>query len=120
MKEKAFDFHDYIFSIMKQRIKNISTLFIAILIIIITDGQTSLQQYQPVKFSHVQINDQFWKPRIDKVATVTIPVCIDQTEVKTPRIRNFEIAAHLKKENSLAFFMMIQMCIKRLKQSVIH
>ena len=28
---------------------------------------------------------------------VTIPVCIDQTAVKTPRIRNFEIAAHRKK-----------------------
>ncbi|MBS1666890.1 MAG: glycoside hydrolase family 127 protein [Bacteroidetes bacterium] len=60
-------------------------------------GKAQIQQYLQIKFSHVQINDQFWKPRIDKVATVTIPVCIDQTEVKTPRIRNFEIAAHLKK-----------------------
>lgn len=48
---------------------------------------------QPVGFSEVRISDAFWKPRIDKVATVTIPVCIDQTEVKTPRIRNFEKVA---------------------------
>ena len=58
---------------------------------------SALQQYQPVKFSNVHITDQFWKPRIDKVEAVTIPVCIDQTEVKTPRIRNFEITAKLKK-----------------------
>jgi uncharacterized protein len=62
-----------------------------------SQAQNELLRYQPVKFSHVQINDDFWKPKIDRVATITIPVCIDQTEVKTPRIRNFEIAAHLKK-----------------------
>lgn len=56
----------------------------------------SIQQYQNVKFSQVQITDDFWRPKIDKVSTVTIPVCIDQTEVKTPRIRNFEIAAGKK------------------------
>lgn len=56
-------------------------------------SQTSIQQYQNIKFSQVEINDKFWKPKIEKVSTVTIPVCIDQTEVKTPRIRNFEIAA---------------------------
>lgn len=52
-------------------------------------AQQPIQQIQPVKFSQVTINDAFWGPRIDKVATVTIPVCIDQTEVKTHRIRNF-------------------------------
>jgi DUF1680 family protein len=89
---------------MKQYIKNISLLFAFIISVINIHAQISLQQYQPVKFSHVQINDQFWKPRIDKVATVTIPVCIDQTEVKTPRIRNFEIAAHLKKGKFVGIF----------------
>lgn len=48
---------------------------------------------QPVNFSRVNITDQFWAPRIKKVSEVTIPVCIDQTEVKTPRIRNFEKVA---------------------------
>ena len=56
-------------------------------------AQNSIQQYQNVKFSQVQINDSFWRPKMERVSTVTIPVCIDQTEVKTPRIRNFEIAA---------------------------
>ena len=60
-------------------------------------SQNALQQYQNVNFSHVQITDDFWKPKIEKVSLVTIPVCIDQTEVKTPRIQNFEIAAGKKK-----------------------
>ncbi|MDB5021887.1 MAG: hypothetical protein JWQ28_3014 [Pedobacter sp.] len=47
----------------------------------------------PVSFSKVRIDDAFWSPRIDKVTSVTIPVCIEQTEVKTPRIRNFEKVA---------------------------
>src|SRR5206468_9205769 len=68
-----------------------------VLIIATTYAQSSLQQYQNVSFSQVQINDQFWKPKIDKVSTVTIPVCIEQTEIKTPRIRNFEIAAGKRK-----------------------
>jgi len=60
-------------------------------------SQDALQQYQNVNFSRVQITDDFWKPKIEKVSFVTIPVCIDQTEVKTPRIQNFEIAAGKKK-----------------------
>ena len=53
-------------------------------------AQDVLQKMEPVNFSQVEIQDNFWKPIINKVSTVTIPVCIDQTEVKTPRIRNFE------------------------------
>lgn len=49
--------------------------------------------FQYVNFSKVEIHDAFWSSRMDKVATVTLPVCIDQTEVKTPRIRNFEAVA---------------------------
>lgn len=56
-------------------------------------SQTKLAKLSPVKFSDVQITDAFWKPRIDKVANVTVPVCIQQTEVKTGRIRNFERVA---------------------------
>lgn len=62
-----------------------------------TRAQNVHQQYQNVNFSKVQINDGFWKPKIEKVSLVTIPVCIDQTEVKTPRIQNFEILAGKKK-----------------------
>ena len=34
---------------------------------------------------------------MEKVADITIPVCMDQTEIKTPRIRNFEITAGMRK-----------------------
>ena len=56
-------------------------------------SQTSLEKFEFVNFSKVNITDNFWKPKIDKVATVTMQACIYQTEVKTPRIRNFEKVA---------------------------
>ena len=61
-------------------------------------AQNNLQKMEPVNFSQVEIQDNFWKPIINKVTTVTIPVCIEQTEVKTPRIRNFEKVAAKKGE----------------------
>ena len=61
-------------------------------------AQTAVQKMEAVNFSQVEIEDNFWKPRIHTVSTVTIPVCIDQTEVKTPRIRNFEKVAAGKGE----------------------
>ncbi len=67
-------------------------------------AQTSFPSIEAIKFSQVQINDLFWKPRIEKVALVTIPVCIDQTEVKTPRIRNFEKVARKKGEKHEGIF----------------
>ena len=62
------------------------------------DAQNALQKMEPVNFSQVEIQDNFWKPIINTVSTVTIPVCIEQTEVKTPRIRNFEKVAAKKGE----------------------
>ena len=44
----------------------------------------------PINFSSVEITDNFWRPKMDKVATKTLDACIFQTEVKTGRIRNFE------------------------------
>lgn len=61
-------------------------------------SQSSFQKIEAVNFSDVDIQDNFWKPIINKVTTVTIPVCIQQTEVKTPRIRNFEKVAAKKGE----------------------
>jgi DUF1680 family protein len=58
----------------------------------------------PVNFSNVQINDAFWKPKIDKVATKTLQACIYQTEEKTGRIRNFEKAARAKGEKHEGVF----------------
>ncbi len=57
----------------------------------------SLQKIEPVSFADVSITDNFWKPRMDQVATVTLQACIYQTEIKTPRIRNFEIAGGSRK-----------------------
>jgi len=61
-------------------------------------AQIPVRKMEPVSFSQVIIDDNFWKPRIYSVSKVTIPVCIDQTEVKTPRIRNFEKVAAKKGE----------------------
>ncbi|HRH50183.1 MAG TPA: glycoside hydrolase family 127 protein [Panacibacter sp.] len=67
-------------------------------------AQSSFPSIEPVSFSKVQIDDHFWKPRIEKVALVTIPVCIDQTAVKTPRLRNFEKVARHKGEKHEGIF----------------
>lgn len=56
------------------------------------------QRIQPVKFSEVNITDQFWKPKQEKVATATLNACIVQTEEKSGRIRNFEKAARRQGE----------------------
>lgn len=64
----------------------------------ITQAQhSSYQLFEPVNFSQVNINDAFWKPKVDKVATTTLQACIYQTETATPRINNFAIAAGKKK-----------------------
>lgn len=62
-------------------------------------AQQLVHRFEPVNFSQVSITDQFWKPKMDKVATVTLNACIVQTETKTGRIRNFEKVA--RKLNSL-------------------
>lgn len=45
---------------------------------------------QPVNFAAVTITDSFWRPRLKTVAEKTLEACVLQTEVKTPRLRNFE------------------------------
>src|SRR6185369_13807534 len=77
--------------------KNIP-FFIACMVTVKALSQTPLQKFEFVDFSNVNITDHFWKPKIDKVATVTMKACIDQTEVKTPRIRNFEKVARKQGE----------------------
>src|SRR5919107_1249509 len=67
-------------------------------------AQTTLQQFEPVNFSQVNITDNFWKPKMDKVATATLSACIYQTEVATPRIRNFEKVARKKGEKHEGIF----------------
>lgn len=73
-------------------------LSLACLLINVIYGQVSQQKFQFVNFSKVTITDNFWKPKIDKVASVTLAACIYQTEIATPRIRNFEKVARKKGE----------------------
>lgn len=61
-------------------------------------AQETLQKLEFVNFSQVNITDHFWKPKIDLVATKTLSACIYQTEVATPRIKNFERVARAKGE----------------------
>ncbi len=61
-------------------------------------AQSTLQRYDPVNFSQVKVTDDFWNPKMKRVATTTLAACIYQTEVKTPRIRNFEKVARRKGE----------------------
>ncbi|HEY0272561.1 MAG TPA: beta-L-arabinofuranosidase domain-containing protein, partial [Chitinophaga sp.] len=68
-------------------------LFASFGLLITSSAAAQFASMQPVGFSQVKITDKFWSPRQETVSTVTIPVCIDQTEVKTPRIRNFEKVA---------------------------
>ena len=65
----------------------------------VAPGQISAQtgdlslQIRPIGYANVKIDDAFWKPRMDKVSTTTLQACINYTEYKTPRIRNFERTA---------------------------
>jgi uncharacterized protein len=81
---------------MKKNIFSTTIILGALLYSNASIAQNSLQQIEPVNFSQVQINDEFWKPRIDKIATATLPACIYQTEIATPRIQNFINAAKRK------------------------
>jgi DUF1680 family protein len=78
--------------------KKITVALTASIFFIHSFSQNELQKMEPVSFSQVNITDKFWKPKIDKVATKTLSTCIYQTEIKTPRIRNFEKVARKKGE----------------------
>lgn len=64
----------------------------------------NLKRLMPVSFSSVTIDDDFWTPRLLIHKDVTLPVCIDQIENRTGRIRNFENAAKGEGAHSGIFF----------------
>ena len=66
---------------------------LALLAVMTAHAQSPMQQYESVDFSEVLITNGFWKTHVDKVKSVTIPVCMHYTEEATPRLRNFEVAA---------------------------
>jgi DUF1680 family protein len=81
-----------------------STLFILFVALGELISQDAKLKISPVNFSKVVINDNFWKPKIDKVSSVTLAACIYQTEQNTGRIRNFEKAARNKGEQHEGVF----------------
>ena len=83
----------------RQAMKNkiISTLILSSLGLTI-QAQSAFTKLEPISYSEVIINDEFWKPKLEKVATSALQVCIQQTEVETGRIRNFEKVARGKNE----------------------
>lgn len=67
------------------------------------EGKT-LKLMTPVPFSDVKIEDGFWSPRLERHKSETLPVCIDQIENQTDRIRNYENAARREGKHSGIFF----------------
>jgi uncharacterized protein len=71
--------------------------FLSLLLICIlcaeSKTQSSFQKIYPVNFSRVNVTDAFWKPKMEVVATATLDACVNYTQNKTGRIRNFERAA---------------------------
>ena len=49
---------------------------------------------RPVKFTQVEIRDQFWAPKLHTVLTNTLPHCFEQCEI-TGRLGNFDRAARI-------------------------
>ena len=71
---------------------------------IVAQAQTAGKVVRQVNFSHVKITDDFWAPRLDRHVTTTQPVCIDQIENQTGRIRNFINAGRGESRHSGIFF----------------
>ena len=85
--------------------KRLSVLALALLVAACqAPEEESMKRLMPVNFSSVTINDAFWTPRLLIHKDVTLPVCIDQIENQTGRIRNFENAARGEGEHSGIFF----------------
>lgn len=81
-----------------KRIKELTFLLIAagLASCSTTQKETFAQKNEPVNFAQVKINDNFWLPRINKHAEVTLPACINQCENETQRVKNFAIAGALE------------------------
>jgi len=56
----------------------------------------NIYPYQPISFTNVKVEDQFWAPRIETNMKITIPHSFQKCE-ETGRIDNFAIAAGIKK-----------------------
>jgi len=79
----------------------------AVLLTTSAQAQTKVQNrdypIQPVTFNHVHVNDQFWAPRIDINANITIPYVLQKCR-EQGRIDNFLKAAGKKDATSQTEF----------------
>ncbi len=73
-------------------------LFVSVSFLFMLTANAQKKDYpiQPVVFTQVHLTDDFWAPRLETNAKVTIPYILDQCRVHG-RIDNFLIAAHKKK-----------------------
>lgn len=91
---------DYIYAIMK-KIPIVS----AILLTVCGCGDHRARAViEPVDFSDVIVCDSFFSPRLDLHKSATIPICIDQIENQTGRLRNFDKAAASEGSHEGFFF----------------
>ncbi|HSB94125.1 MAG TPA: beta-L-arabinofuranosidase domain-containing protein, partial [Flavitalea sp.] len=67
-------------------------------------AQENLVVSRPVNFSQVTITDKFWGPKLNLVEDSTLKACIYQTEIATPRLRNFEKVARKQGEKHEGIF----------------
>lgn len=68
-------------------------------------AQSGIAKLDPVNFSQVTITDDFWKPKLEKIAASAIPLMIYQTEIATGRIRNYEkVARHQNEEHEGIYY----------------
>ena len=77
--------------------RSVAAACLVLLIINSCSQKQASQEYpiQPVPFTGVEIDDQFWSGRIETNHRVTIPIAI-QKSAETGRIDNFAIAAGLQ------------------------
>ena len=73
--------------------KKTGLLATMLLSLVTLSAQPIIEQRQAIPFSSVRVNDNFWLPRLQRHKQTTLPMCIQQIERETGRIRNFENAA---------------------------
>lgn len=84
--------------------KNAVFLIATTIIVTLTQSQTSFQTLYPINYSEVRVSDPFWSPKMQTVATATIDACVNYTQNKTGRIRNFEKASHRSGKHEGIYF----------------
>lgn len=80
---------------MNFRLTLVTTFLVSAAALLLAGEPTRDYPIQPVPFTAVTVDDQFWSPRLETNRDVTVRYCFDKCE-ETGRIANFEIAGGLK------------------------